>query len=83
MATCRSPKCGAEIVFARTAHKNKPMPVDPQPHPDGNVRLTERSNGIRTWWEAEVLGPLEVALAEGEELFIAHWVTCKDPEAFR
>lgn len=37
MATCKS--CGAEIVWAKTP-AGKSMPLDADPHPDGNVSLT-------------------------------------------
>lgn len=86
MATCRGQRCKAEILFAWTGKKS--MPVDPEPHPDGNVRLhrvpdSSRQGGYR--YTAEVLGPLEVELAraDGTELHMSHHATCVDAAAFR
>lgn len=38
MSTCSS--CGAPIIWATTTN-GKSMPVDPDPHPAGNVTLTD------------------------------------------
>lgn len=83
MPTCRGRTCRAEIIFAWTGQK--PMPVDPEPHPDGNVRLVKVERGVRESWNAEVLGPLELELAraDGVELYMPHHATCPDVEDFR
>lgn len=73
---CRS--CKAPIVWARTIN-DKPMPVDAQPAPDGNVLLHEPGP------TAEVLAGLFLAAArdQGLELHMPHHSTCPDGEKWR
>lgn len=79
---CRGKTCRAEVVWAWTG--KKPMPIDPEPHADGNVKLTV-AGGTPERYEAEVLGPLEVELAkaDGVELHHSHFTTCPDAKEFR
>lgn len=61
--------CHATIVFVRTEANGKSMPLDPVPHPDGNVIVVE---GL-----ARVLGPLELLLVDGStDRFMPHFATC-------
>lgn len=71
MSKCRS--CLAAIVWART-EDGKAMPLDAEPHEEGNIRLLEDGT-------CEVVGPLEALIARGEgmELRRSHFATC--PEA--
>ena len=71
MSVCRS--CLEPIVWATTAEGNK-MPLDAEPHEEGNVRLLEDGT-------CEVVGPLETLIAAGEgvRLHRSHFATC--PEA--
>jgi hypothetical protein len=79
---CRSPKCRAPIVWAKTTPGGKFMPVDAEPVADGMVELLPP-------------GPLEKApraqvhsadappmLATGT-LHHSHFATCPDAAAFR
>jgi hypothetical protein len=78
-STCRG--CMAPIVWAGTVN-GKAMPVDVDPRPDGNVRLTEPDGLLR----AEVLGPLELMLLDDGEraaLRMPHHATCPQVEQFR
>lgn len=68
MSKCRV--CPASIVWAVTVNA-KAIPVDADPHPDGNVRLTQGPIGLL----AEVLGPLEKMLEDGP-LHMPHHATC-------
>jgi hypothetical protein len=54
------------------------MPIDPEPAPDGNVRLDD-SKVIRGEKVATVLSgeALVVAHTEGEDLFNSHFRTCE------
>lgn len=76
-ATCDS--CGAPITWASTS-TGKRMPVDRDPHPDGNVMLRPRQRGEGL--EATVLGPLD-RLEQGRvhQLYRPHFATC--PNAAR
>lgn len=62
-ATCRS--CGAPIRFVRTT-KGKLMPLDREPHPDGNIELDTEGH-------ATVHGqpPLDAG-----PLYLSHFVSC-------
>ncbi len=57
------------------------MPLDPDPAQDGTVRVTETTAGP----VADILGPLEVALARSarEPLWRTHWATCPQADRYR
>jgi len=40
---CRS--CGQPVIWAVTARQLRPIPVDPDPTPAGNIALTRRHAG--------------------------------------
>lgn len=80
--TCRS--CGADVVWAITVN-DKTMPVDPDPHPDGNITLTDHyltTHRRGRFRRAAVLGPLEVELHDGP-LWLSHFVSCPDAGSWR
>jgi hypothetical protein len=66
---CRS--CPADIVWAVTT-RGRPMPVDAEPHPDGNIRLIPRM-GLTTPRAEVVTEP-----RPGEQLRHSHFTTCPD-----
>lgn len=74
---CRS--CGAGIRWGAVAASGKNMPLDVEPHPDGNVRIA------RDGFLLEVLGgvALPAARARGDELYRSHFATCPDAGAHR
>jgi hypothetical protein len=78
MSACRS--CQAPVIWTATRGQ-RTMPVDAEPHPDGNVRLTydPLHEGIVV---ADVLGPLE-ALATDEDLHRPHFATCPHADDWR
>lgn len=69
---CRD--CPAEIVWATTA-LGKRMPVDADPHPEGNVRLIPQPGAAPTAVTLRI-DDLRSALAAGAELYRSHFVTC-------
>lgn len=77
-ARCRS--CHKPIRWATTP-KGRPMPLDLDPHPDGNVHLG--------WVGGEelalVLAGAELAAAQLEAgtLYRSHFVTCPDADEHR
>jgi hypothetical protein len=80
MASCRS--CPASVVWFVTT-RDKRMPLDPTPTPDGNVRLITTTGDNQR--RAQVLGGVELdqARAEGIALYTAHFATCPSAEAHR
>lgn len=72
IVTCARPKCSAGITWVRTAN-GRPMPLDPEPDPKGNVVLV---NGL-----AVVLGGkgAEGVAAVDATRYMPHFVTCADP----
>lgn len=71
-------RCGADIVWARTvAGPNgpggKPMPLDPTPHPEGNVAVRKAAPGRLL---ARVLGKDETPDLTVEQLAMPHFATC-------
>jgi len=62
MSTCRS--CNAPILWARSAKgKRRPMPLDPEPVPGGNVELVDG--------EAWVVKP-----DPNVPRYVSHFATC-------
>lgn len=74
--TCRNP-----MIWATTA-RDKTIPVDATPSPDGNIRLDDRGPGR---------APLAVIVAAGqadmfgsdERRWTSHFVTCPQADAHR
>lgn len=78
MSVCRS--CKAPLLWARTEATGKAIPLDAEPHPDGNVIIVRE--GARD--VARVLGPLEVAaLDPSMERFMPHFQSCPNGSEFR
>ena len=75
-STCQGAGCGRLILWCTTL-SGKPMPLDPEPHADGNVALVQTEDGLR----GRVL--------TGEHLpavglaYRPHHRTCPDSAAFR
>ena len=67
MSRCKS--CCAPIRWARTA-AGKPIPLDLEPVPGGNIQLRD---GV-----ARVLTPIEAMIEplEGGPRFLSHFATC-------
>ena len=71
METCRY--CHTRIIWART-HAGKLMPLDPDPHEDGNVMLTRSPAGTP---QATLLGPGDMLfMPEGATRHLPHFATC-------
>lgn len=78
-ATCRS--CGAPITWAATA-TGKRMPVDRDPHPDGNVVLRPRERGEGLL--ATVIGAADRAsVGRAHQLHRPHFATCPQASEHR
>jgi hypothetical protein len=71
-STCRT--CRADIIWAVSAN-GKAMPIDADPAPGGNVRLTVTTPNMAP--SATVLGPLDIVMADDvDELRWPHHATC-------
>lgn len=72
---CRS--CDAPIVWAKTA-ANRRMPVDPDPHPAGNIRFV--SDDL-----IDILGKKAAneARISGADLHRSHFATCSNADGHR
>ena len=74
---CVGSNCRKPVRWVLTLG-DKRMPIDPDPHPDGNViRIRLEDGSIR----ARVLGGTELP-AQGEA-WMPHWRTCPDSPEFR
>lgn len=70
---CRDAECRSPIIWTVSAARHKPMPVNPEPVPDGNLLLTAMGDHIR----AEVVDPNALPMgADPAELYVAHFRTC-------
>lgn len=73
---CKS--CSAQIVWAQNPRTLKLMPIDAEPVKSGNIRLTERGQGLPT---AEVV---KADLAFGRtDLRLSHFATCPHAASHR
>lgn len=83
---CRS--CRAPLLWAVTAAKGKAIPLDPDPHPDGNVELgrrVETADG-RSAPLAHVVDRRQEALFEEPSTparYLSHFATCPDADRYR
>lgn len=78
---CRS--CQATIRWAIT-NRNRAMPIDPVPVPDGNIRI--RPNAATRGKDAcDVLHGQSLASAQagGEKLYKSHFSTCEHAGKWR
>ncbi len=67
--------CGAPLLWIKTP-KNKSMPLDATPHPEGNVVIRD---GL-----AVVLTLAEMTdVAVGQRRFYPHWATCPNAKSHR
>jgi len=83
---CRS--CRAPILLVRTL-KDRQMPLDRDPSPDGNVQLLRSTDGAR----AQVLSTAELAafqleqivkpVDERQPLYLPHFATCPNAAGHR
>lgn len=78
--TCST--CGEPITWAAT--RKTRMPLNPDPVPTGNVRVTD-SRAVPGQPFATVLGgeKLATARAEGVDLYESHSATCRDARQHR
>lgn len=77
-AECES--CHTALIFALTRNR-KMMPLDRDPHPEGNVAAYQDELGV---WHARVLGKgKEPDAALTEHRYMPHFATCSDPAAHR
>lgn len=74
--------CGAPLLWGVTVKRHR-MPLDPEPSPEGNVRLEPHEYRPEPW--AVVLSGDELtrARAEGEPLFVSHFATCPHAKRHR
>ena len=75
MARCRT--CTREILWALT-ERGKPIPIDPEPRPDGNIVLGG-FGGVEDR-VAHVLGAEETT---SEPRYVSHFATCPQAETHR
>lgn len=86
-STCRS--CGQPIIWARSKKTDKPMPVDPDPSPEGNVQLyrnDETGKVTFTSYSAEYAAGIRAkAEAAGRPctLRTSHFQTCPHADQHR
>jgi hypothetical protein len=71
--------CTQPIIWCSTV-KGRLMPVDFDPHPDGNILLHERT---RLGPLAEVVAVGQDGLLPGEALRHSHFVTCPQADQHR
>lgn len=71
MSQCRS--CSAPIIWIKTSATGKPMPLDRDPVPDGNVVIRDGLAVVLTAEESP----------DTTRRFLSHFSTCPDGKAHR
>lgn len=71
---CRGEHCGAEVAWC-WGSRGGLTPVDPDPHPDGNLRAFRTARGVEV-----VVSPPDLL---GGDRYMPHFATCPDAESFR
>lgn len=72
MADARCRSCAEPILWVRTAAKGKLIPLDVEPHPEGNVELNDAGKAI-VHPQAPLAGTL----------YRSHFVTCPNADEWR
>jgi len=75
MSTCRS--CPAEVIWAITT-KDRMMPVDVEPNPDGNVEITYDGLG-----RAHAVVHGQTPMTMDGVMHMSHFVTCPNADEWR
>lgn len=70
MSACK--RCGASILWARTAVNHRMMPIDPGIDPAGNVGVIRRG---KTLTDARVI-TADAPQQPGETPYMPHYATC-------
>jgi hypothetical protein len=73
MSACSS--CNAPIIWARTG-SGKPIPLDFEPAPDGNVEFDVGTGVAKSWGSSHVW-------PDGVARYRAHFSTCPDADEHR
>jgi hypothetical protein len=77
MTTCA--RCGAHIVWVTTAKNDRPMPLDAEPTPAGNVVLTVPDRLAVVLSDAD----RDRAIAAGQTVWRPHFASCPNYERGR
>jgi hypothetical protein len=72
---CRAATCGAPFVWSTNDKTGKASPIDPDPVPNGNIRLL--GNGRH-----RVMGQRELEADTQGERFVNHFMTCPERNQF-
>lgn len=73
MTRCRS--CQAPVRWVRMQTSGRSMPLDPDPHPDGNVAINDEGQGVSV--------KPRYAAVTGEPVYRSHFASCPDAGAHR
>lgn len=65
--------CGKPLLWART-ERNRWIPLDPKPNPDGNQAAWEDSDGV---WKTRQIGKNSDPPWDFERMFMPHVGTCE------
>jgi hypothetical protein len=68
--------CGAPITWAVSSATGKKMPIDAEPHHDGNIVLTDGTAQV-------VAAAARAALPAGTLRYRSHFVTCPNAAGWR
>lgn len=80
MSQCRSPNCGAEILWCVTDKNHAKMPLDPEPSAEGLwVKVRLEDNGDRIVHRLN----REEATTDQRIRYSSHWETCPDADKHR
>jgi len=76
MTVCRT--CQAPVLWARHMVSDRPMPIDLESVPQGNIRLLDNDR-----YQVLAGDRLARARTQGENLHLSHFVTCPNSRSHR
>lgn len=80
LSRCTSPTCPDKVFFLRNEKTNRPMPINSEPDLErGNIRVNFDNSTCTVLSRDDA----PIARANGEQLYLSHFVTCPDAKAFR
>lgn len=84
VARCSADGCDAEIIWCRNTSTGRAMPVDADPHPQGNIQI-HAPHSDRSMPSMSVQNPRRAAVARmaGTKFHLSHFKTCPAAADFR
>jgi phage tail protein X len=84
MTACKSPRCGAEVMWLRNDHTGSAAPIDVTPNAEGNITVDRVAGTYHVLTKTEKVHHANPGMFDPKPapLHTNHFMTCPDAEAF-